>query len=119
MENDLHLAAHVAHLMTIVFQDIFAVIEHFPAGCFNESQNRSSKRAFTTAGLANNAKRLTRIYFQADIVDSVQLSDGAATITGRACVEILYRTFSDTALPERMASTVSVLMHFFGAWKGL
>lgn len=36
-------------------------------------------------------------------IDSVQLSDGAATITGRACVEILYRTFSDTALPERMA----------------
>ncbi len=35
-------------------------------------------------------------------IDGVQLTSGAATITGRACVEILYRPFSDTALPERM-----------------
>ena len=28
---------------------------------------------------------------------------GGAVVTGKACVEILYRTFSDTAMPERFS----------------
>lgn len=36
-------------------------------------------------------------------VDGVQVGDGTATISGKACVEILYRSFSDGTPPERMA----------------
>ena len=36
-------------------------------------------------------------------IDSVQVHEGEAVIAGKACVEVLYRTFSDSALPERMA----------------
>lgn len=36
-------------------------------------------------------------------IDSVQAAQGAVTVAGRACVEVLYRPFSDAALPERMA----------------
>lgn len=35
-------------------------------------------------------------------IDSVQVHEGEAVIAGKACVEVLYRTFSDSALPERM-----------------
>lgn len=36
-------------------------------------------------------------------IDSVQVHTGEAVVSGKACVEILYRTFSDSAVPERMA----------------
>ena len=36
-------------------------------------------------------------------IDTVQPQEGGAVITGKACVEILYRTFSDTAMPERFS----------------
>lgn len=36
-------------------------------------------------------------------IDSVQVHAGEAVISGKACVEVLYRTFSDSAPPERMA----------------
>lgn len=36
-------------------------------------------------------------------IDTVQPQAGGAVVTGKACVEILYRTFSDTAMPERFS----------------
>ena len=36
-------------------------------------------------------------------IDTVQPQAGSAVVTGKACVEILYRTFSDTAMPERFS----------------
>lgn len=39
-------------------------------------------------------------------IDAVQPQAGGAVITGKACAEILYRTFSDTAVPEKFICTL-------------
>lgn len=35
-------------------------------------------------------------------IDGIQVREGEAVLSGKACVEVLYRTFSDSAMPERM-----------------
>ena len=82
LEDDLHLAAHVAHLTPVQMGDVPPVEDDRPGGRLDELDQRPGERRLATAGLTDEAERLPRLDREIDAVDGMDLADGALQEAG-------------------------------------
>src|SRR5258708_33743195 len=75
LEDHLHPAAHVGHLLAAELGELDAVELHLAGGRIVELEDRAAGRGFTAAGLADEAERLALLDEEVDAVDGADSAD--------------------------------------------
>src|SRR5262249_22829149 len=82
LEDDLHLAANLAHLAPLQVGDVTAVEDDLPRGGLRELDQGAREGCLATARLAHQPDRLPGIDGQIDAVDGVDVADRALEDAG-------------------------------------
>src|SRR5258708_39663688 len=77
LEDHLHPAAHLAHLLAAELRVLDAVELHLAGGRLVELEDRAAGRGLTAAGLADEAERLALLDEEVDPVDGARSADRA------------------------------------------
>jgi hypothetical protein len=73
LKDDLHLASNVAHRGSVHVEQVLAVVSHDTRGRRDEAENGPTDRGFSTAGLTNQTKSLTRLDPEAHTIDCTDM----------------------------------------------
>ena len=93
LEDDLHLGAHVAHLLGVEVIDLLAVEQHLAAGLFaGQTKNGAAGGGLAAAGLAHQAHSGAALEVKGDAVHGLHITDGLvehAALDGEVLLQVL------------------------------
>src|SRR5262249_19761801 len=77
LEYDLHFLAEGPELRLSKVGDVLALELERTGSGFDQAQDGATHRSFTAARLADEPQRLARVDRKADVVDGIDMTDGA------------------------------------------